>query len=125
MTVQEELRVLIERNHARLLEQLDALTRLLAARDRAAPLDPAPLAAAQGLTHQLRGSAGTIGFASVSAAAADLDEGLSRLLSDGRPADADELERCLDLLAALRRIASQTTPETSALYHADLPCMAR
>ncbi len=123
MTVQEELRALIERNYLKLCEQLDAVTRLLVERVPASALDPASIAAAQGLTHQLRGAAGTIGFGQLSAAAAELDESLSRLLSDESPVPADRFERCLGLLVALRRIAEQTTPAMSALYGADLASM--
>ncbi len=123
MTVQEELRALIERNYLKLCEQLEAVTRLLVERDPEAPFDQALIAAAQSLTHQLRGSAGTIGFSRLSAAAAELDESLSRLMFDQSPVAADRLEGCLGLLIALRSIAAQTTPDMSALYRADLPSM--
>ncbi len=61
MTLQEQLRALVGRNHARLLDQVATLTELLAERDQSEKLRRAPIVEAQCLTHQMRGAAGSIG----------------------------------------------------------------
>ncbi len=124
MTMQEQLRALIERNHTKLLDQLATVTRLLAEREQEGPLEPGPIVAAQSITHQLKGAAGTIGFGTIGAAAAALDESLTTLLARGKSIAADQLERPLALLAALQHVAEETTPENSILYDADLPRLA-
>ncbi|MGZ5863680.1 MAG: Hpt domain-containing protein [Methyloceanibacter sp.] len=125
MTMQEQLRALIERNHTRLLDQLATVTRLLAAREQGGTLEPGPIVQAQSITHQLKGAAGTIGFGAISAAADALDESLTMLLAHGMSIAADQLERPLALLAVLQHVAKETTPENSILYDADLPLLAR
>ncbi|HLO22082.1 MAG TPA: Hpt domain-containing protein [Methyloceanibacter sp.] len=125
MTMREQLRALIERNHTRLLDQLATVTRLLAAREQGGTLEPGPIVRAQNITHQLKGAAGTIGFGAISAAAAALDESLTMLLAHGRSIAADQLERPLALLAVLQQVAKETTPENSILYDADVPVLVR
>jgi HPt (histidine-containing phosphotransfer) domain-containing protein len=120
MSIEEELRTLIERNYVKLLEQLASLTRLLDARDQRGGLGHGPIIEAQGLTHQMKGAAGTIGFGAMGVAAAALDESLRMLVAQGRSIPADQLKRPLALLAALQRAAEETAPENSSLYEADL-----
>jgi HPt (histidine-containing phosphotransfer) domain-containing protein len=124
MTMQEQLRTLIERNHAKLLDQLAAVTQLLAERDGGRTLDAGPIVRAQSITHQLKGAAGTIGFGSIGAAAAALDDSLTMVLAQGKSIAADQLERPLALLAALQHVAEETGPENSILYNVDLPRLA-
>lgn len=125
MTMQEQLRTLIERNHAKLLDQLATVTRLLGGSDGGGTtLDAGRIVHAQSITHQLKGAAGTIGFGSIGAAAAALDDSLTMVLAQGRSIAADQLERPLALLAALQHVAEETGPENSILYNADLPGLA-
>jgi hypothetical protein len=56
MTMREQLRALIERNHTTLLHQLATVTRLLAAREQGGTLEPGPIVRAQSITHQLKGA---------------------------------------------------------------------
>ena len=119
MSIEEELRTLIERNYIKLLDQLATVTRLLDARDQGGSLGHGSIIEAQGLTHQMKGAAGTIGFGAMGAAAA-LDESLRMLLTRDRSIPADQLKRPLALLSALQRAAGETAPENSTLYKADL-----
>jgi HPt (histidine-containing phosphotransfer) domain-containing protein len=119
MTLQEQLRALIERNHTKLLDQVATLTQLLAECDRSGKLGQAPIVEAQRLTHQMRGAAGSIGFGKISAAAAELDESLKTLREGDGEIPADQLGASLALLAALQHVASESYPEASPLYHAD------
>lgn len=125
MSIEEELRTLIERNYVKLLDQLATVTRLLDARDQGGSLAHGSIIEAQGLTHQMKGAAGTIGFGAMGAAAAALDESLRRLLTRDRSIPADQLKHPLALLSALQRAAAETAPENSTLYKADLSQFAR
>jgi HPt (histidine-containing phosphotransfer) domain-containing protein len=125
MTLHEQLRALIERNHTRLLDQVATLTRLLVERDQGSKLGRAPIVEAQRLTHQMRGAAGSIGFGEIGTAAAALDESLKALRKGGRAISARQLGSALALLAALQRVAGESNPERSALYHADLSLFGR
>jgi HPt (histidine-containing phosphotransfer) domain-containing protein len=119
MTLQEQLRLLIERNHTKLLDQVATLTQLLAERDQSGKLGRAAIIEAQRLTHQMRGAAGSIGFGKIGAAAAELDESLKTLRKGGGRIPANQLGSPLALLATLQRVAGESNPEASALYHAD------
>jgi HPt (histidine-containing phosphotransfer) domain-containing protein len=125
MSIEEELRTLIERNYVKLLHQLATVTRLLDARDQGGSLGHGSIIEAQGLTHQMKGAAGTIGFGAMGAAAAALDESLRRLLTRDRSIPAEQLKHPLALLSALQRAAGETAPEHSTLYKADLSQFAR
>jgi HPt (histidine-containing phosphotransfer) domain-containing protein len=123
--MQEQLRALVERHHANLAAQVAAAAGLLAELDENGAVPAARIIEAQGITHQLKGTAGSMGFAEVSAAAAALDESLKGLKKQPCPILATQLEASLEKLAALKRIAEQTTPEMSTLYNADLTKLAR
>ncbi|MGE5260603.1 MAG: hypothetical protein ACM3MH_06970 [Actinomycetota bacterium] len=125
MTLQDQLRVLIERNHTKLLEQVATLAQLLAERDREGNLELAPLIEAQRLTHQMRGAAGSIGFGEMGVAAAALDESLKALCRANGAIPGVQLGPSLALLASLRTVAGETNPQTSTLYNADLSRFTR
>lgn len=125
MTMQEQLRALIQTNHPKLLEQIATVDRLLTRTDAGGALSQALIIEAEGITHQVKGAAGSIGFPDMGAAAATLDENLKGLRKQGGAISRDQLQPSLQLLAALQRIAGATTPEMSALYNADLSQLAR
>ncbi len=125
MTMQEQLRTLIERHLANLVEQLATVTRLLTPADGQGALPVAQVIEAQGITHQLKGTAGSMGFADIGVSASALDENLKILKKMPDPIAAAQLKPALELLATLRRIAEVTTPKMSMLYNADLSQLAR
>lgn len=124
MTIEEQLRQLVIRHHANLHEQIAIVTQLLEARDEQGQRRPGAVEA-QGITHQLKGTAGSMGFPVVSAAASALDDNLKVLKRETPPIPEERLKPSLDLLAELRRIADETTPEMSTLYNVDLKQLAR
>lgn len=124
MTLQEELRTLIERSHANFLEQIATVGRLLRQHDADGALSPDGINEAQAITHQLKGTAGSMGFQSVGAAASALDESLKSLKKQS-PVAAQQLLTALDLWTALQRIGDMTTPEMSTLYEVDLSKLTR
>ncbi len=121
MTMQEQLRALVVRHHANLLEQIAVVSRLLDEQDEHGVARPR-IEEAQGISHQLKGTAGSMGFPNVGAAATALDDSLKALKREGAAA---RLRTSLDLLDTLRRVADATTPEMSTLYNADLSQLKR
>ncbi len=75
---------------------------------------------ARGLTHQLKGSSGSIGFRNVSSAAALLDDYLKSVSELDRKLNDSELQRISHMLDKLKREAVAIAPEHSSLYHAQL-----
>jgi chemotaxis protein histidine kinase CheA len=116
--MQEQLRALIERHLVNLAEQLATVTQLLTPADETLPA--AQVAQAEAIMHQLKGTAGSMGFADIGAAASALDETLKVLKESAEPIRASELTSALELLSTLRRLADTTTPAMSTLYNADL-----
>jgi HPt (histidine-containing phosphotransfer) domain-containing protein len=119
--MQEQLRALVVRHHANLFEQIAVISRLLDEQDEHG-VGPR-VEEAQGISHQLKGTAGSMGFPDVGTAACALDDSLKALKREG--VTAARLRTSLDLLDALRRVADATTPEMSTLYNADLSQLKR
>lgn len=124
MNIQEQLRGLVERHHANFGEQIAVVARLLGQSGRE-NVACARIAEAQAITHQMKGTAGSMGFPEVGAAAAALDESLKLLKVLPGPVTAGQRTRALELLASLQGIAARTTPEMSTLYNADLSKLSR
>ena len=122
MTMQEQLRALVERHLVNLVEQLATVTELLTPKGGA--LAVAQVVEAQAITHQIKGTAGSMGFPDIGAAAGALDEYLKTLATRTGPIPTVELQPALELLGTLRRIAEATTPAMSALYNAELSRLA-
>lgn len=68
----------------------------------------------------MKGTAGSMGFADLSTAAAALDTSLKRLKEANGPVASGHMEDALQLLSGLQEMLSRTTPEMSTLYNADL-----
>ena len=124
MTMQEQLRTLIERHLANLAEQLATVTGLLTPQDATGTVPVAQVVEAEGIMHQLKGTAGSMGFPDVSAAARELDDTLKVLMKRTEPVGAAELKPALEHLSALQHTAKASTPAVSALYNADLSKLA-
>jgi HPt (histidine-containing phosphotransfer) domain-containing protein len=122
MTMQEQLRALVERHLVHLIEQLAAVTELLTPAGDTLPVTNA--AEAQAITHQLKGTAGSMGFPEIGAIASALDDSLKILKAADAPIPLADLQPALDQLASLQRISEATTPVMSKLYNADLSKLA-
>jgi len=118
MTMQEQLRALVERHLVNLAEQLVTVTQLLTPADETLPV--AQVVEAEAIMHQLKGTAGSMGFPDIGAVASALDENLKVLKTSSAPIPAAELAPALELLSTLQRVADNTTPAMSKLYNADL-----
>jgi HPt (histidine-containing phosphotransfer) domain-containing protein len=118
MTIQEQLRALVERHLAHLGGELAKVAVLLSPKGDTLPA--AQAAEAEAITHQLKGTAGSMGFPDISGAASALDESLKDFCRASAPIPAAELQPAPEQLATLKRIAEGTTPAMSMLYNADL-----
>ena len=120
MTVQEQLRALIRRNHAKLLEQMATVGCLLTPTEESGAVTLEAITEAENLTHQMKGAAGSIGFPEMGVAAAALDENLKELRKQVDAIPLEQLQASLELFAVLQRVAGETAPQTSRLYDTDL-----
>ena len=109
--MQDKLRALVKRHCVTLAEQVATIGRLL----DEAPCDGTvnPIARAQSITHQIKGTAGSMGF--VSSAAAVLDDNL-KLLAHEPTASAEQMRLIRELFARLKGMSDEAKPETSSLY---------
>ncbi len=122
MTMQEQLRALVERHLVHLVEQLATVTELLTPAGDTLPVIKA--VEAQAITHQIKGTAGSMGFPEISAIATALDDSLKTLKAADAPIPLADLQPALEQLANLRRVSEATTPVMSKLYNADLSKLA-
>jgi HPt (histidine-containing phosphotransfer) domain-containing protein len=124
MNIQQQLRGLVERHHANFTEQIAVVARLLGQSGHGS-VARSRIAEAQAITHQMKGTAGSMGFREVGAAAAALDESLKLLKALPDPITPEQRRHALELLHSLQGIAARTTPEMSTLYNADLSKLSR
>lgn len=120
MSMQEQLRDLVHRHHANFAEQLAIVDRLLRRSEQSGTVTQAQVIEAQAITHQMKGTAGSMGFTEVGTAAAALDDGLKLLKRIPDPIPPAQQQAALELLAILQAVAAKTTPEMSTLFSADL-----
>lgn len=73
--------------------------------------------AAKVMSHQIKGSSGSVGFKEISAAATELDNHISKLMQAADIAVLEDRQLLDDLCANLAAIVATVTPETSALYN--------
>jgi HPt (histidine-containing phosphotransfer) domain-containing protein len=124
MTVQEQMRDLLKRHCANLLDQVEMVGQLLSQCCDVGTQSPTPIVQAQNITHQIIGTTGSMGFPDVAAAASALDDNLKLLAAKQQGASQSELQVSKQLFERLQKIASQATPERSRLYDADLSRLA-
>ncbi len=119
MTVQDKLRSLIKVHCVTIKDSVSELEAGLASLHE--PSDRQSefiIEDARSLTHQLKGSSGSIGFGNVSNAAAILDDYLKTISGPDRRLNTSELQRIFHMLDTLRRETESISPERSSLYHA-------
>jgi HPt (histidine-containing phosphotransfer) domain-containing protein len=117
--MQDRLNILLEKHCETIKGSVTALGRLLADLSAGTSSDPiAEVEAAEALAHQLKGSSGTAGFHEVSKAATALDDHLKVLCRSEPVAVAGGIGEAMSLYQTLERIAQNTTPNSSRLYHA-------
>lgn len=121
MTVREQIRALLQRHCTTIKAQVEEVEAALSGVVTSEDHQAASIRVAQGLTHQIKGTSGSMGYRETSAAAATLDQTLKALLTDTGSISPAQLQHALDLLRDLQRHARNASPEASSLYSADLP----
>ena len=116
----DRIRALIRGGKDQLIAQVKDVSRLL--EGPIANIDD--IAAARAITHQIKGTSGSIGFDELAAAAAALDEELQTILRRSEVGGAAS-SRYSNLLAELQSIADRTRSERSALYDTDLTTLTK
>ena len=119
MTVQEQLRDLLKRYCTNLFDQVEMLEQLILRSCDVSAQSSAPISKARDITHQMKGTSGSMGFPDLAAAASALDDHLKLLAKQERVSQL-QLQISKELFVRLRKIASQITPQKSALFNADL-----
>ena len=123
MTNRDQLRTLLTRGLANLKYQVEVVAKLLSV-DRCGGYPAAKaVSQAQEITHQIKGTGGSIGFLRMAAAATALDDALKPMVRDG--GSPHDMAAADGLLAALEKAAGDTTCEESTLYDVDLASLAK
>ena len=112
-SMQGQLRALIKRHCITLAEQVATIGRLLA--ESRCDEKRNSIARAQSVTHQIKGTAGSIGFAAVSSAAEELDD-ILKLLAQEPTASTEQMLVVRELFARLKELSHGAKPELSTLY---------
>jgi len=115
--MQDRLRQLINRHCTWLHETMPALRHNLTPLITQGQADCDAVRAAKVMSHQIKGSSGSVGFGEISAAATELDNHISKLMQASALAASGDRQLLEDLCLKLANIVATVTPETSALYN--------
>ena len=118
MTVNEQFRDLLQRYCAGLPDRIELLDRLLAL-GCGVEGQASALTKAQNITHEMKGTGGSLGFPDISAAASVLDDNLKVLAKQSGVEKTEHLV-AKELFARLKAIVAQATPRRSTLYNIGL-----
>jgi HPt (histidine-containing phosphotransfer) domain-containing protein len=117
--MRDKLREIITRHCRTLRDQAMEIEACLKPAD-GEPIGRVVLERTIGIVHQMKGSAGTIGFADLSAAALSLETELGTLADTGTAPSPEQYERMAVSLDRLRFLAERLAPQESQLYNLDL-----
>lgn len=115
--MQEKLRTLISRHCVWLHDTMPALRHNLSPLISHGEADNDAVRAAKVMSHQIKGSSGSVGFREISDAATMLDGHIGRLMAAETTASPEERERLDELCVSLQEIVAVVSPEISALYN--------
>lgn len=122
--MQEELRALITRHCGTIAGKVESLAGIVTNLRHSSSHAGETLVMAIALTHEIRGSAGSIGFRDVFKHASVLEDSLKRL-SKRDAIDAETSAETLQQMNALSDLVITLRPEASSLYDADLSDLAK
>lgn len=123
--MQDAFRALIDNYCVTLARQLDDISRYLDAADRRQGDSSAALEGVLDLSHQIAGLSGTMGYAHVGTAAAELEAALVNRSDGPEPSSPEGIAQIKALYDVLSHAASGVKPENSTLYNIDLSHLAR
>src|ERR1700737_1706066 len=102
MTLQEQMRDLLNRHCAYLLDQVETVGQLLSQCCDVGTQSPTPIAKAQNITHQTIGTTGSLGFPDVAPAASALDDNLKLLAAEQHGVSQSQLQVSKQLFERLQ-----------------------
>lgn len=115
--MQEKLRALIKRHCVWLHDTMPALRHNLSPLISQGDANNDAVRAAKVISHQIKGSSGSVGFREISDAATLLDGHIGQLMQAEITASSQDRQHLDSLCTDLQNIVSLVTPETSALYN--------
>jgi HPt (histidine-containing phosphotransfer) domain-containing protein len=124
MEARDQLRALPERGCASLKDQVESVGSLLSGCAMRGDGTTNSIAETQAITHQIKGTGGSIGYMELANAATALDDHLKRLAKSA-PIDPLQLQIAKELFARLQERAGELSCEKSALYNLDLSALSR
>lgn len=123
--MQEELRALITRHCGTIAGKVESLAGIVTSLKHSPSRSGEALVMAIALTHEIRGSAGSIGFREVFKHASALEDSLKILSKRGVVPDPDSSAETFKQMNALSNLVLNLRPEASTLFDADLSGIAR
>ena len=123
--MQQELRTLITRHCGTIAGKVESLAGIVTNLRHNPAHAGETLVMAIALTHDIRGSAGSIGFRDVFKTATNLEDALKVLSKKGDIPDAAAAAEAFEQMNALSDLALNLRPEASTLFDADLYGVAR
>lgn len=121
MSLQDQLKALIERHCTTLINEADAIGTHIRQLEDASIDSSEAISNAIAMAHKIKGSSGSIGFAAISSAAGSLESYLSALASTGMEPTAAQVNTVAGLFNELNTLVRTVSPESSTLYNAGIP----
>ncbi len=121
MSLQDQLKALIERHCATLTNEADAIGSHIRQLEDTSIDSSEAITNAIAMAHKIKGSSGSIGFAAISSAAGSLESYLSALASTGMEPTAAQVNTVVGLFDELNTLVRTVSPESSTLYNAGIP----
>lgn len=115
--MQEKLRKLIDRHCTWLHDTMPALRHNLSPLITQGDADNDAVRAAKVISHQIKGSSGSVGFREISEAATRLDGHIGQLMEAKVTASPEDRQTLDTLCIELQNIVAIVEPQTSALYN--------
>lgn len=119
--VRSRLRDLLVRHCSGLARQTDEIGRLLAVGLAPDCCTREPLIKARTITHQAKGTSGSVGFPDMAKAATALDDLLHVLSTQAGAIAPSDVENANALFDQFKAMSEACTPDRSTLYNANLP----
>lgn len=115
--MQEKLRKLIDRHCTWLHDTMPALRHNLSPLLQEGDADNDAVRAAKVISHQIKGSSGSVGFLEISEAATKLDGHIGQLMQAEAAASPEDRQTLDALCDELQNIVAIVEPQTSSLYN--------
>lgn len=120
MSARDQLQALLERHCASLDQEVGSIGRKLSETMLARERYRDAMQETAALVHTVNGSSGSLGFRTLSTAAAKLEDVLNEIARSGKKPEESDLVTANRLFTEMQKIAVETVPEDSQLFGVDL-----